>query len=40
MLKVPQQQYIRFLCEADGCSIQGIVERVGVNWITTQKYAD
>ncbi|MFD1676369.1 IS21 family transposase [Alicyclobacillus fodiniaquatilis] len=40
MLKVPQQQYIRFLREAEGCSIQEIVERVGVNWRTAKKYAD
>ena len=40
MLKVPQQQYIRYLREIDGCGIQEIAERVGVNWRTAKKYAD
>lgn len=40
MLKVPQQQYIRFLREVEGCSIQEIAERVQVNWRTAKKYAD
>jgi hypothetical protein len=37
---VPQQQYIRFLREVEGCSIQEIAERVQVNWRTAKKYAD
>lgn len=40
MLKMPQQQYIRFLREAEGCSIQEIADRVGVHWRTAKKYAD
>lgn len=40
MLKVPQQQYIRYLREMDGCTIQEIAERVGVNWRTAKKYSD
>lgn len=40
MLKVPQQQYIRYLREVDGCGIQEIAERIGVNWRTAKKYAD
>ena len=37
---MPQQQYIRFLREAEGCSIQEIADRVGVHWRTAKKYAD
>lgn len=40
MLKMPQQQYIRFLREVEGCSIQDIANRVGVHWRTAKKYAD
>ncbi len=40
MLKVPQQQYIRYLREVEGCGVQEIAERVGVNWRTAKKYAD
>jgi hypothetical protein len=40
MLKMPQQQYIRFLREVEGCSIQDIADRVGVHWRTAKKYAD
>lgn len=40
MLKVPQQQYIRFLREVEGCSINEIAGRVGVHWRTAEKYAD
>lgn len=40
MLKVPQQQYIRFLREVEGCSIQEIADRLQVNWRTAKKYAD
>src|SRR5579875_1689261 len=40
MLTVPQQQYIRHLREVEGCGIQEIATRVGVNWRTAKKYAD
>ncbi|PWI57584.1 IS21 family transposase [Sulfoacidibacillus thermotolerans] len=40
MLKVPQQQYIRYLREVEGCGIQEIADRVDVNWRTAKKYAD
>lgn len=40
MLKVPQQQYIRFLREVEGCSINEIAGRARVHWRTAQKYAD
>ncbi len=40
MLKVPQQHYIHFLRQVDGCSIQEIAERVNVNWRTAKRYAD
>jgi transposase len=40
MLKVLQQQYIRYLREVDGCNIQEIAERVQINWRTAKKYAD
>lgn len=40
MLKMPQQQYIRFLREVEGCTIQEIADRVGVHWRTAKKYAD
>ncbi|MCW2279436.1 hypothetical protein [Heliophilum fasciatum] len=37
---MPQQQYIKFLREQEGCTIREITERVGVNWRTAKKYAD
>lgn len=40
MLKVPQQQYIHFLRQMDGCSIQEIAKQTKVNWRTAKKYAD
>jgi len=40
MLKMPQQQYIRFLREVEGCTIQEIADRFGVHWRTAKKYAD
>lgn len=40
MLKVPEQQYIKFLREHEGCSISEIAERMNVNWRTAKKYAD
>jgi len=36
MLKMPQQQYIRFLREVEGCTIQEIADRVGVHWRTAK----
>ncbi|MGG2198469.1 IS21 family transposase [Paenibacillus validus] len=40
MLKMPQQQYIRFLREVEGCSVNEIAQRVGIHWRTAKKYAD
>ena len=40
MLKMPQQQYIKFLREIEGCNIAEIADQVGVNWRTAKKYAD
>jgi len=40
MLKMPQQQYIKFLREIEGCSVNEIAQRVGVHWRTAKKYAD
>lgn len=40
MLKVPQQQYIRYMREFEGASITEIAETAGVNWRTARKYAD
>ncbi len=40
MLKVPQQQYIRFLREIEGANINEIAETMGVDWRTAKKYAD
>lgn len=40
MLKMPQQQYIRFLREVEGCSVNEIAGRVGIHWRTAKKYAD
>lgn len=40
MLKMPQQQYIKFLREVEGCSVNEIAGRVGVHWRTAKKYAD
>lgn len=40
MLKVPQQQYIRYLREFEGVSIAEIAQTIGVNWRTAKKYAD
>ncbi len=37
---MPQQQYIRYLREVEGCGIQEIADRVDVNWRTAKKYAD
>ncbi len=40
MLKVPQQQYIRFLREIEGANITEIAETIGIDWRTAKKYAD
>lgn len=37
---MPQQQYIKFLREIEGCSINEIAETVGIHWRTARKYAD
>lgn len=37
---MPQQQYIKFLRELEGCNISEIAENVGINWRTAKKYAD
>ena len=39
MLKVPQQQYIKFLYENEEYSISEIARAMGVNWRTAKKYA-
>lgn len=39
MLKMPQQQNIRFLREVEGCSVNEIAESVGIHWRTAKKYA-
>lgn len=39
MLKVPQQQYIKFLYENGDCSISEIARSLGINWRTAKKYA-
>lgn len=40
MLKVPQQQYIRFLREIEGANINEIAETMCIDWRTAKKYAD
>ncbi|MEQ7051071.1 IS21 family transposase [Paenibacillaceae sp. P-4] len=40
MLKMPQQHYIRFLREAEGCSVRDIARQMGIHWRTAKKYAD
>ncbi|WP_081505209.1 hypothetical protein [Paenibacillus senegalensis] len=40
MLKMPQQEYIKFLREAEGCSVSEIARQVGVHWRTAKRYAD
>lgn len=40
MLKMPQQQYIRFLREFEGLNITEIKDTLGVDWRTAKKYAD
>ncbi|MBN3522645.1 IS21 family transposase [Paenibacillus apiarius] len=40
MLKMPQQEYIKFLREAEGCSVSEIARQVGIHWRTAKRYAD
>lgn len=40
MLKMPQQEYIKFLREAEGCSVSEIARQTGVHWRTAKRYAD
>lgn len=40
MLKMPQQHYIRFLREAEGCSVRDIARQMGIHWRTAKKYPD
>ncbi|WCF05918.1 hypothetical protein NDS46_16190 [Paenibacillus thiaminolyticus] len=35
-----EQHYIRFLREAEGCSIRDIARQMGIHWRTAKKYAD
>lgn len=37
---MPQQEYIKFLYEKEGCSINEISSIVGINWRTAAKYAN
>lgn len=40
MLKMPQQQYIKFLREFEGLNISEIAKTMDINWRTAKKYAD
>jgi len=40
MLKVPQQEYIKYLREIEGLSISQIKEKLGIDWRTAKRYAD
>src|SRR5471030_3341375 len=40
MLKVPQQDYIKYLREFEGLSISEIKNKLSVNWRTAKRYAD
>lgn len=40
MLKMPQQQYIKFLREAEGLTVSEIARQTGVHWRTAKRYAD
>lgn len=40
MLKMPQQQYIKFLRETEGVSIREISQQMGIHWRTAKRYAD
>lgn len=37
---MPQQEYIKFLREAEGLSVSDIARQVGVHWRTAKRYAD
>ncbi len=37
MLKVPQQEYIKYLREFEDLSISEIIENLGINWRTAKK---
>lgn len=39
MLKLPRQDYIKYLYENEDLSINEISKTLGVNWRTDQKYA-
>lgn len=40
MLKVPQQEYIKYLREMEELSVNEIAEHMDINWRTAKKYAD
>lgn len=40
MLKVPQQEYIKYLREFEGLNVSEIKEKLNINWRTAKKYAD
>lgn len=40
MMKMPQQQYIKFLREVEGLNINEIAGRMKIDWRTAKKYAD
>jgi transposase len=40
MLKVPQQEYIKYLREFEDLSVLEIKEKLNINWRTAKKYAD
>lgn len=40
MLKMPQQEYIKFLRESEGLSVSDIARQVGIHWRTAKRYAD
>ncbi|MGI2295647.1 hypothetical protein [Paenibacillus sp. GXUN7292] len=40
MLKMPQQQYIKFLRESEDLSINEISKQARIHWRTAKKYAD
>lgn len=40
MLKMPQQEYSKFLRESEGLSVSDIANQVGIHWRTAKRYAD
>ncbi|MBJ6360581.1 hypothetical protein ACFOQM_04550 [Paenibacillus sp. GCM10012307] len=40
MLKMPQQEDIKFLRESEGLSVSDIARQVGIHWRTAKRYAD